>query len=137
MFFALIVFFALEETIVAKIAFTGIKPDIILSLVAFFAYYFGNPAGFEAGLFAGIVKDALNISYFGTNTIFFVLFGWFAGFLSDKVYRENFVTQFLTVLLASLIISRLHVGHAFYSALLAPFVFFVMRKIYNITEDSR
>jgi len=104
----------------------------------------------ETGAVAGILKGLFSISPFGINVFSFLTAGLLSGFLRKKLFRHNFVTQFMlsnlsVYLLAGIVFfisDRMFLNDkaefwklAFYKGLytgaLAPFVFFILSGIFG------
>ena len=131
---ALFFLLTIEEIAVHYFAMKGILPDTLMVFVIFFGLFSGIRLGTEAGLVCGFIKDVLGVGVFGLNILVFGLIGLICGALTDKVYKENIITQFSIVFMASLIVSGLHLGHALYTALVAPLIFLLMQKLFKGSE---
>ncbi|UCD55037.1 MAG: rod shape-determining protein MreD [Candidatus Omnitrophota bacterium] len=90
----LLLFFA-ELILFDKLRIYGMKPEILLIVTIFFGFHFGIVRGMKIGAFCGILKDLFSITAFGVNIFLFLLIGFLSGYLKDKLFKENFVTQFL------------------------------------------
>lgn len=86
--------FFLEVTVLGRITLLGARPNLLLIATLFFGFYFGPARGIEAGLVAGILKDISGVSVFGINTFSLVLVGFLASLPRNKIFKDNFFTQF-------------------------------------------
>lgn len=136
MFFGMLVFFLLDITLINKISIKGARPDILIIFIIFCGLFYGVRFGLESGLILGLVKDALDISIFGINIFIFAILGMICGILSDKIYKENFLTQIIVSFIATFFISKLNLPDAIYTALIAPLVFFILRLVFNFNIRS-
>jgi rod shape-determining protein MreD len=141
--------FYVETAFMDPVRFMGMRPELMLVAVLFFGLHFGVATGAETGLFAGVLKDMLSVSHFGVNTCLFVIAGSLAGYLRNKVMRENFVTYFFLSAAAACMISGFYVLYlrelagteisahfwkscfhkGLYTGLAAPFLFFLLTRM--------
>ncbi|MBN1353337.1 MAG: rod shape-determining protein MreD [Candidatus Omnitrophica bacterium] len=148
---SLAVILFLELTFFNKFRIFGVRPELLMTAAIFFGFHFGVSYGAEAGLASGIIKDIFSISPFGINTVSFLLIGAAAGFLKDKVFKENAITQFafsfLSVCVSSAAVfiyltetASSGVGGAFwktclckgiYTGFLAPITFFILNAAFK------
>jgi len=125
----LIIFITLLAELIfpTKLYIKNAEPNLILTLVIFFGLFYTPQVGFETGIFAGFLKDMVGIRYFGINILIYGFLGFFFGFIQDKIFRENFLTQFTAAFTASYFISKADLSCAFYSAAVAPFFIYILR----------
>ena len=140
----------LQSTLVAKIAFFNVVPDLALCVVVFSAYVNGTMTGQVSGFFSGLLLDFLSSSPLGLNCLVRTVIGALAGVFKGAFFIDIF---FMPVILCSLatiikavIIFVLHIfmGHAVpaysftsslfwielgFNAISAPFLFFILKKI--------
>lgn len=122
-----ILFFLLESTVLNRLSVYGASPQLLIIFVIFSGLFYGVSAGLGTGLAAGLLKDIMGIGIFGLNIVIFGTLGLVAGFLSDKVYRENILTQIVISSAAAYLISGFSIPCALYAALTAPFLFLFLR----------
>jgi rod shape-determining protein MreD len=84
-----IVALALESTIFPFLSVAGVKPDLVLIIVIFFALLNGGRSGAALGFFAGLLEDLLIGRFIGINALSKMLTGLVVGQMEGKVYREN------------------------------------------------
>jgi len=125
----LIFFFILEETVLSRISVHNVLPDTIMIFVVFCGLFCGMRIGIEVGVVSGFMKDILGIGVFGSHILMFSIVGFICGALSDKVYKENFLAQFLIVFLVMLFVSGLYISQSIYTAILTPVVFFLLEGV--------
>ena len=126
-YFTLFLFFMIESTVINRISIKDTTPGLLVIFVIFFGLFYGMRIGLEVGLVAGLLKDILGTGIFGINIFIIGTLGFICGALSDKVYKENFLTQFMFSFVAAFFISKLYLAHAIYTALVAPFVILFLR----------
>lgn len=146
---AILILFFLEVTLFDKLRIFGMRPEILLIATVFFGFHFGIIYGIEAGIVSGILKDIFSISTFGINTFSFLFIGFLSGYLKDKLFKENFVTQFLFSCLSVYLvwaISLLGWGENYspyvkpvlckglYTGIFAPILFLILTKIFGPKE---
>ena len=103
MFLALVIHMALLD----HIQISGSKPDIFLIMVVFIALFFGQRAGFESGVIAGVMKDLFTLDYFGMNVFILAVTGLVIGSINTKFSRDSkgahaFIVAVFTVAAMSL-----------------------------------
>lgn len=126
-YFTLFLFLIIESTLINRISIRDTTPALLIIFVIFFGLFYGMRIGLEVGLVSGLLKDILGIGSFGINIFIFGTLGFICGALSDKVYKENFLTQFTFSFVAAFFISKLYLAHAIYTAAAAPFVILFLR----------
>lgn len=91
------ILFFLETTVFNMFEVWGVRPGLMLAATIFFAFNFGPVGGLEVGFASGVLKDIFSTTAFGVNAFSFLLVGFLSGFLKNKLFKENFILQFLTV----------------------------------------
>ena len=94
---AIFILFFLEMTVFNALKILGVRPELLLAATIFFAFNFGPVGGLEAGFVSGVLKDIFSTTAFGVNAFSFLLVGLLAGFLKNRLFKENFIMQFLTI----------------------------------------
>ncbi|MCK4464051.1 MAG: rod shape-determining protein MreD [Candidatus Omnitrophica bacterium] len=130
-YFTLFLFLIIESTVINRISIKDATPALLVIFVIFFGFFYGMRIGLEVGLASGLLKDILGIGVFGINIFIFGTLGFICGALSDKVYKENFLTQFVFSFVAAFFISKLYLAHAVYTALVAPFAILALRFMFG------
>lgn len=130
-YFTLFFLLIIETTGINRVSVKDTTPALLVIFVIFFGLFYGMRIGLEVGSVAGLLKDILGIGVFGINIFIFGTLGFICGALSDKVYKENFLTQFAVSFVAAFFISRLYLSHAIYTALVAPFAILVLRFMFG------
>lgn len=137
---------------VIKVA--GVKPDLLFIAIVYFGYTFGSFYGEVTGFIGGIFHDSISPYILGILTLPKVLMGFAIGFLSRSFLRQNPLTVFILVFVASAIkglltlmlcfafheafigdIIHIIVPESFYNAVLAPFIFMLFDKLYDHVID--
>ncbi|NQT94871.1 MAG: rod shape-determining protein MreD [Candidatus Omnitrophica bacterium] len=139
------------------IEFFGIKPDLLLVLVIFFALNSFKQESIKIALISGLIKDISSSSVLGSYTLAFFIIAFFLNFHQTKFYRERISTQGLVafvsyiamsfiVLLINLIAYKSALSYymflsiafkgAVYTAIIAPGVFFILSKFLRIRLAS-
>ena len=151
---ALFLLFFIETVMPEALYLFGCRPELLLVAVIFFGFNFGFLAGIEIGAISGILKDTLSVGTFGVNAISFSFIGFLAGYLKDKLFKENIIAQFFFSGLAVYFISAVyffgpdklklagadgefwHISFykALYTGALAPLLFFIFARIFKRCE---
>ena len=140
-YITILLLFFVELILFDKLRIYGVRPEILLIATVFFGFHFGIARGIEIGALSGILKGAFSITAFGINVFSFLLIGFLSGYLKDKLFKENFVTQFLFSCFSVYIVwgfAPVPIGAVLYKGLytgiLAPFLFLVLTKIFGPKE---
>lgn len=140
-YITILLLFFVELILFDKLRIYGMRPEILLIATVFFGFHFGIARGMEIGALSGILKDVFSITTFGVNVFLFLLIGFLSGYLKDKLFKENFVTQFLFSCFSVYIVwgfAPVPVGAVLYKGLytgiLAPSLFLVLTKIFGPKE---
>ena len=102
LFLMVIIALILQSTLLELVRFY-VKPDLILIIVVFVALLRGSREGFLFGLAAGFLEDLLAGRYLGLFSLAMSLTGGAAGFLEDKVFKENLLVPIIVVFGATLL----------------------------------
>ncbi|MFH1790622.1 MAG: rod shape-determining protein MreD [Candidatus Omnitrophota bacterium] len=134
-YFSLLIVFTVNQTIARYLAAGSCYPDMVLILVVFFGLFGGMRLGFETGIVCGIVRDTLDVGFFGMHAVTMGLSGLVCGAISDKVYRENALVQMVIVFSAGLPVSGFNVTASLYTAVISPVFFFLLQRIFMPVPD--
>ena len=125
----------------------GVVPQLVLVLVVYFAITEGEERAMFTGLFGGLFKDVAADAALGHYVLCLVIVGYLVGTASRRLITDNPAVKAGAVFCASILhglvyiavdyIQRADVGNvyallatvlpqAFYTALLAPVLFFVL-----------
>jgi len=148
----------LQSTLISRISFFNVVPDLALCIVVFSAYVNGTMPGQLSGFFSGLFLDFLSASPLGLNCLVRTVIGALAGIFKGAFFLDFF---FLPVILCSLatilkalviLIIHLFMGSAVpaYSftssklwielglnALCAPLLFLLLRNFKLMLIDGR
>ena len=121
----------IDATVINHVAIKDARPDLLIIFVIFLGLFYGMRIGLEVGLVSGLLKDILGIEPFGINIFIFGALGLISGALSDKVYKENFLSQVSISFIAAYLISGLCLWHAVYTAAIAPLLILVLGVLFG------
>ncbi|KNZ69565.1 rod shape-determining protein MreD [Thermincola ferriacetica] len=99
--FLFIISYIIESTVFSFFPVAGVKPDLILIFVVFYALLKGPQEGVLAGLIGGLTEDIFFGHFIGLNAFPMLVTGFLFGLLEKKVYKENFFIPILTVIAAT------------------------------------
>jgi len=89
----------LQSTLIAKIAFLKIIPDLALCILVFSAYVNGTMTGQLSGFFSGLFLDFLSAAPLGLNCLVRTVIGALTGIFKGAFFLDVF---FMPVILCSL-----------------------------------
>ena len=108
LYIILIAAFLIQLLFLNHINVAGVKPDLMVLLVVFFAIFFGPGTGAETGFLSGLLKDIYSLDTFGVDSVLLSLVGLITGILSPKLFRESKLTQGLLVFVSSVLCMTIH-----------------------------
>jgi len=155
-YITLFILFFLELVTLNKLRFFGVRPELLLIFTIFFGFHFGIARGLEIGLVCGLLKDTFGMANLGINIFSFLLVGLLAGFLKNKIFKENFITQFLLSAGAVCLVSVIHLFYikailhygmeaefwgitlrkGLYTALITPIFFVIFTGVFGRREGD-
>lgn len=144
----------LQTTVFSWLKLWGVKPDLVLIVVLYAAFWKGSRRGAIVGFAGGIVEDIASGGLIGANAFAKLVAGFLFGISRRKFYVESFkiqvITAFLGTFLSQLIFFllvqvcgeerplsslKMLLPLACYNAMLAPLIFRCMRKIVKERYD--
>src|SRR4030042_957571 len=81
----------------------GVKPDLVFIAVVYFAYSFGSFYGEVTGFISGLLHDSISNSPLGLLAFPKMALGFIIGMFASSILRENVLTIFLMLFIASLL----------------------------------
>lgn len=93
----------LQSTLFSKLTLWGAKPDLLLILTIYIAFLKGVKKGAFVGIVLGLLEDLFMAKYIGLNALAKGLVGFVIGFLEKRMYKDNFIVSFVTVVLGTIL----------------------------------
>lgn len=133
----------------------GVIPDLGLIIVIYFALFYGEERAMFTGLLAGIYQDIASNTTLGHHILCLVITGYIFGRLSGRLMSEHPAIKSALVFGGALLHGILFniivyfqdpytnivyvifintVPSAFYSALMTPFVFWILQYTFRFTD---
>lgn len=153
-----IVLIIVQTTIMPYVTILGIRPNLVLAYVVCIASICGMKNGLIIGTVCGIVFDIAAFSFFGFNSIYFLLCGLLLSFLCEEFFKvstsllvvEIFVVSLLYGLLVYMFnfmakgqagfltyMLRIIVPEALYTTLLSwPIILITDKKVLNLRSKG-
>lgn len=78
-----------QSAILPHLAVFGLKPDLLMVVVASWGLLFGPREGFVAGLAAGLTQDVVFGQYIGLFALAKTVVGFFCGVVEGKIFKET------------------------------------------------
>jgi len=85
-----IVLYALQTSLMPRIAYHGVTADFMLLFVTSTAFLKGSRFGALAGFSVGLLQDLASGTFLGMNAFTRLLLGYLIGKFSDQVFKEQF-----------------------------------------------
>ncbi|ACA59970.1 rod shape-determining protein MreD [Candidatus Desulforudis audaxviator] len=79
----------LESTVLEFIRVAGVKPDLVLVLVVYYAIFNGPREGAFLGFLGGLAHDFLSGYYLGLNALAVAASGYVVGLGHIRLFKEN------------------------------------------------
>lgn len=151
--FILLVCIVLQSALLPFLRIVGVQPDMLMILVVSVALLAGSSTGMTVGLAGGLILDILYGASVGYNAFVYMIIGYLAGLLNDKLYLGKIILPsvfvFLSVLFRGLLMSvylffnnlsiPLYQGfavvvlpEAIYTLLLMPLFFYCMTRLFDL-----
>ena len=89
----------LQSTLIAKISFLKVIPDLALCILVYSAYVNGTMTGQLSGFFSGILLDFLSAAPIGLNCVIRTIIGALTGLFQGAFFLDIF---FMPIILCSL-----------------------------------
>lgn len=146
-----------QMTCLDAIRIQGVRPDLVLLLVIYFAVAEGEERAMLTGLLGGIYEDVAGDVVLGHHVLCNVVVGYLMGRVGQRLVLEHPVVKVGLVLIGSLLhgllytciqyvqtpnMSALHtiiatvVPGAFYTAFATPVVFFLAARVFRRREET-
>ncbi|MHB9093642.1 MAG: rod shape-determining protein MreD [Eubacteriales bacterium] len=91
----------LQATLFSHLTVAGVKPDLVLVLLVFYALLHGPMEGALMGLAGGLLQDLMFGQNIGMNTLAKLVTGYLFGALEKKIYKENVLVPMVVLFLAT------------------------------------
>ena len=89
----------LQSTYFEGLKVAGLKPDLVMLIVVFYAVQQGAKKGAFFGFAAGLLEDVFAAKFLGIHAVIKAVIGFAAGMLEKRVYKENiFAPAFVSFL---------------------------------------
>jgi rod shape-determining protein MreD len=99
--FLLYIFFAYLALTLQAIFFKGVKPDLVLVLVCFYSYKYGQARGTTYGVLAGLLMDTASGFIIGPNIISKSLSGFLISALRENIFQWNITVNTIVITILS------------------------------------
>ena len=149
-----------QTTLLMLFPFQRIRPDLVLILILYWGLFYPPITGGILTLFMGFLMDLFSGNVFGLYTLSRPLIFYIAQFFKGRVFLESFRSQFLFVFIFGLVeaflililirtlnpnsVSRLYpllftllLPQSFFTGLISPVLFFLIRKGSSSLSDRR
>ncbi len=100
--FLLYIFFAYLTLTVQAIFFKGTKPDVVLVLVCFYSFKYGQAKGTTYGALAGLLIDTASGFIIGPNIISKALAGLIIAKLKENIFQWNITVNTVVITILSI-----------------------------------
>ncbi|HBH62859.1 MAG TPA: rod shape-determining protein MreD [Nitrospiraceae bacterium] len=98
----LYIFFAYLTLTIQAIFFKGIKPDLVLVLVCFYSFKYGQARGITYGALAGLLMDTASGFIIGPNIISKSLSGFLTAALKENIFQWNITVNTIVISILSI-----------------------------------
>jgi rod shape-determining protein MreD len=148
----------LQSTLIGRLPFMIVIPDLALCILVFSAYINGNMTGQVSGFFSGLFIDFLSASPLGLNCLIRTLIGALTGIFKGAFFLDIFLMPVIlcasATIIKAVIIFVLHLifgssvpaysltGSVFWielvlNSLLAPLLFLLLKQLKFIYSGRR
>jgi len=108
----------LQSTLIVKIAFFNVIPDLALCILVFSAYVNGTMSGQISGFFSGLFLDFLSAAPLGLNCLIRTLIGALTGVFKDSFFLDFFFMPVILCACATILKAvLLFIFHLFFNSI--------------------
>jgi len=100
---SLFVSLVLESTLLEELKVAGVKPDLLLIFVVFWALFHGKVNGAKMGFIFGLAEDLFVSKFIGLNILCKMTVGYLVGMMERKFFKENFLVPAFTLFFATFV----------------------------------
>ena len=145
----------LQTTVFSWLKLWGVKPDLVLIVVLYAAFWKGSTRGAVVGFTGGIIEDIASGGMPGLNALAKLIVGFLFGISRKRFYVQSLNLQLVTAFLGTILsqsifffLRQIYVGDvslhslkfillpvAGYNTILAPFVFWCLKKVVKERYD--
>jgi len=93
----------LQSTLIAKMAFFDVKPDLALCVLVFSAYVNGTMVGQVSGFLSGLFIDFLSAAPLGMSSLIRTLIGALAGIFKDSLFLGYVIMPIILCAIATVL----------------------------------
>lgn len=119
-FSILLISFILQTTLVPHLKIFGAQPDLILVVVAAYAFIHGSAGGSIGGFFGGLLQDMVLIRNMGFNALCKTIVGYLAGLVERTVFAESILLPVVAIFLASLLHETIYLSFSVFLGEVVP-----------------
>lgn len=141
----------IQTTWLDVITVRGVQPDLVLLLVVYFAILDGEERAMWTGALGGVFSDVATSTRLGHHVVCFVIVGYVLGQISHRLIKEHPIVKAVLVVASALAYGVLYnfvsnlidpehrafsaianetIPGAFYTAVFAPIMFFVLSRFF-------
>ncbi len=84
------IFLLLQTTVLSRLPFAAVTPDIMMVLTVSMGFMQGKKEGLMTGFVSGLFIDLISGSFFGGHAFLYMMAGYFSGFFC-QIYFDNSV----------------------------------------------
>lgn len=99
---------SLQSSFSGIFGFEGVKPDILLVVVVFYAYFYGYERATFFGLALGLIEDLFLGGFLGGNIFIKMMVGFFVGLFSRNIYKDTILLPMLVIFASTILSNYLH-----------------------------
>ena len=130
--------FILQSSVLPAVAFSGIKPNLLIILVAAYGFMNGEKNGMLIGFFCGLLADIFSGNVIGLYALLYMLTGYVNGTFQRMFYPEDIKLPLILILVSDigynfvcycllfLLRGRLELGYYFLHVILPEAVYTIV-----------
>ena len=101
--FSLLGSLILESTLLEEFKVAGVKPDLLLIFVVFWALFNGKTEGVKMGFIFGLAEDLFVSRFIGLNVLCKMSVGYLVGMMENRFFKDNYLVPVITLLIATIV----------------------------------
>lgn len=159
LYLTIVAILLIESTFLNMASIGGIRPDILLIFVIFVGFYSDRKEALEASIAGGLLKGVMSVGSIAPSIVLLGFGGLVSNYCKNKIFKDHFLIQAAFLFLIAVSINAVQallkialenvepagatiyngfmpalLAMSIYTALAAPPVFFLLKKMLKVKE---
>lgn len=112
--FTILICFLLQSTLFSQFSIGGIRPNLLVIVVASLGFWNGKRTGIYAGFFSGLLVDISFGHFYGFHALLYMYIGYLSGYLKKYVFSTDIKMPILFIAAGDFLYSLTYYFLAFF-----------------------